>query len=93
MLNYVKLGLFKIAAKILEVMYRLNLLAKMKIYSVQYIIMLKLVYRDIALLVYKADMYRGQEEDKWEVLKIVSYKDIDKEIQYKVKWVEYKKTT
>jgi len=33
-LDYVKIGLFKIAAKILEVMYRLNLLIKMKIYLV-----------------------------------------------------------
>ena len=40
--------------------------------------MLKLVYRDIILLVYKVDIYRGQEEDKWEVLKIISYKDINK---------------
>ena len=38
-------------------------------------------------------MYRGQEEDKWEVLKIISYKDINKEIQYKVKQVGYNKTT
>ena len=38
-------------------------------------------------------MYRGQEEDKQEVLKIISYKNINKEIQYKVKWVEYNKTT
>jgi len=33
-LNYIKIGLFKIAEKILEVIYRLNLLAKMKIYLV-----------------------------------------------------------
>jgi len=42
--------------------------------------MLELVYRNVKPLVYKADMYRGQEEDKWQVLKIVSYKDIDDEI-------------
>ena len=29
--------------------------------------MLKLVYREYELLIYKADMYRGREEDKWEV--------------------------
>jgi len=40
-LDYVKIGLFKIMAKILEVMYRLDLLVKMKIYLVQYIIMLE----------------------------------------------------
>ena len=39
--------------------------------------MLELAYSNIGLLVYKADTYRGQEEDKWEVLKIVSYKNID----------------
>ena len=42
--------------------------------------MLELAYRSIKLLVYKADIYREQEEDEWEVLKIVSYKDINKEI-------------
>jgi len=39
--------------------------------------MLEPVYRNIKLLVYKADIYRGQEEDKWEVLKIISYKDVN----------------
>ena len=38
-------------------------------------------------------MYKGQKENKQEVLKIVSYKDIDKETWYKVKWVGYNKTT
>ena len=42
--------------------------------------MLEPVYRNIKPLVYKVDMYRGQEEDKWEVLKIISYKDINGEI-------------
>jgi len=63
-LNYIKIGLFKIAAKISEVMYRLNLLVKIMIYLVQYIIILEPVYRDLVLLVYKKDTYRGQEEDK-----------------------------
>jgi len=58
-LDYVKIRLFKIIEKNLEVIYRLNLLAKIKIYPVQYIIMLELVYRDLALLVYKEDTYRG----------------------------------
>ena len=65
----------------------------MKIYPIQHITILEPVYKNIKLLVYKADIYRGQEEDKQEVLKIVSYKDIDEEIQYKVKWVGYNKTT
>jgi len=33
-LDYIKIGLFKIVVKILEVIYRLNLLVKMKIYLV-----------------------------------------------------------
>jgi len=40
-------------------MYRLNLPTKMKIYLVQYIIMLEPVYKDLVLLVYKEDIYRG----------------------------------
>jgi len=63
-LDYIKIGLFKIVEKILEIMYRLNLLVKMKIYLVQYIVMLKLAHRDLALLVYKEDTYRGQEKDE-----------------------------
>jgi len=39
--------------------------------------MLEPVYRNVKPLVYKADTYKGQEEDKWQVLKIVSYKDVD----------------
>jgi len=46
-LDYVKIGLFKIIVKISEVMYRLNLLVKIKIYLVQYIVMLEPVYRDL----------------------------------------------
>ena len=63
-MDYVRLGLFKIIVKILEVIYRLNLPAKMKIYSIQHIVILKPVYRNVKLLVYKADIYKGQEEDK-----------------------------
>ena len=63
-MDYVRLGPFRIAVKILEVIYRLNLSAKMKIYPVQHIAMLEPVYRNVKLLVYKADIYRGQEEDK-----------------------------
>ena len=38
-------------------------------------------------------MYRGQEKDKQQVLKIVSYKDINNKIQYKVQQIDYNKTT
>ena len=65
----------------------------MKIYPIQHITILKLVYRNIKLLVYKVDTYRGQEEDKQEVLKIINYEDINNKTQYKVKWIGYKETT
>jgi len=83
-LDHIKIGLFKIIEKISEVMYRLDLLAKMKIYLVQHIIMLELVYRDLALLAYKEDTYRGQEEDKWPLKKIISYKEVNNKMWYKV---------
>ena len=51
--NYIKIGLFKIINKVMEVIYRLDLLLKMKIHLVYYIAMLKLVYRNYELLVYK----------------------------------------
>jgi hypothetical protein len=63
-LDYIKLGLFKILKKIIKVNYKLNLLIKIKIYPVQHVIILKLVYREYKLLLYKADMYKGYKEDK-----------------------------
>ena len=66
-LNHVKLGPFKIKKKIIEVNYKLDLLVKIKIYPVQHIAMLKLVYRKHKLLIYKANTYRDKEKDKWEV--------------------------
>jgi len=62
------------------VTYKLNLLAKIKIYPIQYIAILEPAYGDIKPLVYKADIYREQEEDKWQVLKIISYEDVDNKI-------------
>jgi hypothetical protein len=61
------LGPFRILRKITEVNYKLDLLAKIKIYPVQYIIILKLVYREYKPLLYKADIYKRHKEDKWEV--------------------------
>jgi hypothetical protein len=63
-LDYIKLRLFKILRKIIKVNYKLDLLVKIKIYLIQYIAILKLVYRNYELLLYKADIYRGWEEDK-----------------------------
>ena len=65
----------------------------MKIYPIQHIIILELAYRNVKLLVYKVNIYRGQKEDEQEVLKIISYKDINNKTWYKVKWVGYNKTT
>ena len=58
-MDYVRLGPFRIIVKILEVIYRLNLPTKIKIYPIQYIAILKLVYRNVKPLVYKEDIYRG----------------------------------
>ena len=43
-LNYIKLGLFKVKKKVMEVNYKLNLLVKIKIYLVQHITILKPAY-------------------------------------------------
>ena len=63
-MDYVRLGPFEVKQRILLVMYKLNLLAKIKIYPIQYIAMLELAHGDIKPLVYKVDTYRGQKEDK-----------------------------
>ena len=58
------MGLFKIISKVIEVLYRLDLLLKVKIYPVYYITMLELVYKNYKLLVYKQDMYKRYKKDK-----------------------------
>ena len=45
--------LFKIINKITKVIYRLDLLLKIKIYPVHYIAILELAHRNYKLLVYK----------------------------------------
>ena len=47
------MGLFKIISKVTEVLYRLNLLLKMKIHLVYYIVILEPVYGNHEPLVYK----------------------------------------
>ena len=47
------MGLFKIINKVIEVLYRLNLLLKIKIHLVYYIAILELVYGNYKPLVYK----------------------------------------
>ena len=58
------MGLFKIINKIIKVLYRLDLLLKIKIYLVYYITILKLVYKNYKPLVYKQDIYKGYKENK-----------------------------
>ena len=40
---------------------------KIKIHLVQYIVILKLVYGEYKPLIYKAGIYKGREEDEWEI--------------------------
>ena len=40
--------------------------------------MLELAKGDIEPLLYKIDIYKGQEEDKWDVQKVIGYKDINR---------------
>ena len=47
------MGLFKIINKVIEVIYRLDLLLKIKIHPVYYIAMLKQVYGNYKPLIYK----------------------------------------
>ena len=47
------MGLFKIISKVTEVIYRLDLLLKIKIYLIYYIAILKPAYGNHELLVYK----------------------------------------
>ena len=58
------MGLFKIINKVMEVLYRLDLLLKIKIHLVYYIAILEPVYRNYELLIYKQDIYKGCKEDK-----------------------------
>ena len=76
-LNYIKMGLFKIINKVTEVIYRLDLLLKIKIYSVYYIAMLEPAHRNYELLVYKQDTYKRYEEDKQLIKKILQYNKVN----------------
>ena len=58
------MGLFKIINKVIEVIYRLDLLLKIKIHPVYHITILELVYRNYKPLIYKQDTYKRYKEDK-----------------------------
>ena len=47
------MGLFKIINKVIQVLYKLDLLLKIKFYLIYYITILEPVYRNHKLLVYK----------------------------------------
>ena len=66
-LNYIKLELFKVKRRIIKVNYKLDLLVKIKIYLVQYIIMLKPVYEEHELLIYKINIYKNREKNEQEI--------------------------
>ena len=66
-LDYIKLGLFKIAIKILEIIYKLDLPAKIKIYLVQHIVILKLAKGNVKPLLYKMDIYKSQKKNEWDI--------------------------
>ena len=53
--------------KVIKANYKLELLVKIKIHPVQHIVILELVYREYKLLIYKADIYKGKEENEWKV--------------------------
>ena len=65
------MGPFKIISKVIEVLYRLDLLLKIKIYLVYYIAILEPVYKNYKLLVYKQDIYKRYKEDKWLIKRIL----------------------
>jgi len=92
-LDHVRLGPFEIIQRISPVTFKLNLPAKMKIYPVQHIAMLEPAHGNVEPPVYEEDTYRGQEEDEWQVSKIVNHKDVDDKTWYEVKWTGYNKTT
>ena len=58
------MGPFKIINKVTEVIYKLDLLLKMKIYPVHYIAMLEPVYGNHEPLVYEQDMYKRHKKDE-----------------------------
>ena len=71
------MGLFKIINKVIEVLYRLDLLLKIKTHLVYYIAILKLVYKNYKLLVYKQDIYKRYKKDKQLIKKILQYNKVD----------------
>jgi len=49
----------------------------MKIYLVQHIAILEPAHGNIEPPVYKMETYRGQEEDKWDIQKVMNHKEVN----------------
>jgi len=49
----------------------------MKIYPIQHIAILEPAHRDIKPPLYKIKTYRSQKEDKWDIQKIISHKEVN----------------
>ena len=77
-MDYIKLKLFIIKEKISNLIYKLDLPVKMKIYPVQHVTMLKPAHGNVKPLLYKMETYKSQKENKWDIQKIVNYKKINK---------------
>ena len=92
-MDYVRLGLFEILERISSVTYKLDLPARMRIYPVQHIAMLEPAHGDATPPTYETDTYRGQEEDEWEVQRIMNHDQVDEQLWYEVKWAGYTETT
>ena len=71
------MGLFRIISKVIKVLYRLDLLLKIKIHLVYYIAILEPVYGNYKLLIYKQDIYKGHKENKWLIKKILQHNKVD----------------
>ena len=64
-MDYVKLGPFIIF--FLNLTYKLDLPAKMKIYLIQHIAMLKPAYGSVEPPLYEIEIYKSEKENKWDV--------------------------
>ena len=71
------MGPFKIINKVIEVLYKLDLPPKIKIYLIYYITILKPICRNHKLLVYKQDIYKGYKENRQSIKRILQYNKVD----------------
>jgi hypothetical protein len=86
-LNYKKLGLFWVKKKISMSNYKLLLPKEIYIYSIFYILLLKLAPKDTIVITLRLEIEVYKEE--YEVEAILNKKRINGEVKYLVKWKEY----